>query len=202
MARRLLQKKLRHPSYAPREISTERIPSPAAKTDMPYRLYVPTTWDGLSKLPLIVMFHSDGFDENRYMDMNDRQMLHLAEQHGYIVVSPLGYSRLGACPARHSGCRSFWTTGDRGEAESSSNARSGDALELSEKDVINVLEIVLNEYPINRSSVFLMGHSMGAGGTWYLGAKYSKLLARHCSHVRTIRRPSELSLGPNSFPCQ
>jgi predicted peptidase len=40
--------------------------------------------------------------------------------------------------------------------------------------VINVLEIVLNEYPINRSSIFLAGHSMGAGGTWYLGAKYSK----------------------------
>lgn len=28
---------------------------PAAKSGMPYRLYVPTTWDGLSKLPLIVM---------------------------------------------------------------------------------------------------------------------------------------------------
>jgi predicted peptidase len=40
--------------------------------------------------------------------------------------------------------------------------------------VINVLEIVMNEYPINRSSIFLAGHSMGAGGTWYLGAKYSK----------------------------
>jgi len=47
-------------------------------------------------------------------------------------------------------------------------------LELSEKDVINVLEIVWNEYPINRSSVFLAGHSMGSGETWYLGAKSSK----------------------------
>ncbi len=68
----------------------------AAKTDMPYRLYVPTTWDGQSKLPLIVMLHGAGADENRYMDMNNRQMLRLAEQHGYVVVSPLGYSRLGA----------------------------------------------------------------------------------------------------------
>src|SRR5450755_1569047 len=42
---------------------------PAAKTEMPYRLYVPLTWDGLSKLPLIVMLHGAGADENRYLDM-------------------------------------------------------------------------------------------------------------------------------------
>ena len=47
--------------------------------------------------------------------------------------------------------------------------------ELSEKDVINVVQLVLHEYPIDQKSVFLMGHSMGAGGTWYLGAKYSQL---------------------------
>ena len=50
-------------------------------------------------------------------------------------------------------------------------------LELSEKDVINVLEIVLNEYPVDRSSMFLTGHSMGSGGTWYLGAKYAQYWA-------------------------
>ena len=71
---------------------------PSAKTDMPYRLYVPTTWDGRSELPLIVMLHGAGADENRYMDMNDQQMLRLGGQHGYVVVSPLGYSRLGAEP--------------------------------------------------------------------------------------------------------
>jgi predicted peptidase len=32
---------------------------------------------------------------------------------------------------------------------------------------------VLNEYPVDRSSMFLTGHSMGSGGTWYLGAKYA-----------------------------
>ena len=44
---------------------------------------------------------------------------------------------------------------------------------MSEKDVINVLELVLAEYPVNRDALFLIGHSMGAGGTWYLGAKYA-----------------------------
>jgi predicted peptidase len=45
--------------------------------------------------------------------------------------------------------------------------------ELSEKDVINVLELVLNEYPVDRTSMFLFGHSMGSGGTWYIGGKYA-----------------------------
>jgi hypothetical protein len=36
-------------------------------------------------------------------------------------------------------------------------------LELSEKDVISVLELVLNEDPIERNAMFLMGHSMGSG---------------------------------------
>jgi predicted esterase len=145
----------------------------AAKKEMPYRLYVPTTWDGQSRLPLIVMLHGAGSDENRYMDMNNKQIIRLAEQHGYVVVSPLGYSPLGAygTPLR--------LPAVFGQPEAAAKQRAGvtpDAehiLELSEKDVINVLEIVLNEYPINRFAVFLAGHSMGSGGTWYLGAKYA-----------------------------
>ena len=41
--------------------------------------------------------------------------------------------------------------------------------EISEQDVINVLELVLNEYPVDRGAVFLAGHSMGSGGTWLIG---------------------------------
>jgi predicted peptidase len=45
--------------------------------------------------------------------------------------------------------------------------------ELSEQDVINVLELVLAEYPVDRTSLFIFGHSMGSGGTWYIGGKYA-----------------------------
>ena len=44
---------------------------------------------------------------------------------------------------------------------------------LSEKDVINVIELVLSEYPVDLKNMYLTGHSMGSGGTWYLEAKYS-----------------------------
>jgi hypothetical protein len=43
---------------------------------------------------------------------------------------------------------------------------------LSEKDVLNVLDIVLKEYKIDEKRMYLMGHSMGGAGTLYLGTKY------------------------------
>ena len=150
---------------------------PAANADMPYRLYVPMSWDGKSQLPLIVFLHGAGSDENRYLDLNDKQLIHLAEQHGYILVSPLGYTRMGAygTPLRLPAV--FGKPEDAAKQRASVDEESERILQLSEKDVINVLEIVLSEYPVDRSSMFLTGHSMGSGGTWYLGAKYAQYWA-------------------------
>ncbi len=145
----------------------------AANADMPYRLYVPTSWDGKSQLPLVVMLHGAGSDENRYVDANDKQLIRLSEKHGYILVSPLGYSRMGAygTPLRLPAV--FGNPETAAKQRAAVSAEQERTMELSEKDVINVLEIVLHEYPVDRSSLFLMGHSMGSGGTWYLGAKYA-----------------------------
>jgi predicted peptidase len=149
----------------------------AANADMPYRLYIPSSWDGKSRLPLIVILHGAGSDENWYLDANDKQLIRLAEQHGYILVSPLGYTRMGAygTPLRLPAV--FGNPEAAAQQRASVDAERERTLELSEKDVINVLEIVLNEYPVDRSSMFLTGHSMGSGGTWYLGAKYAQYWA-------------------------
>jgi len=158
---------------------------PAANADMPYRLYVPASWDGKSRLPLIVFLHGGGSDENRYLDANDGQLIRLAEQHGYILASPLGYTRMGAygTPLRLPAV--FGNPEIAAKQRAAVNAEQARILELSEKDVINVLEIVLNEYPVNRSAVFLTGHSMGSGGTWYLGAKY----AHYWAAIAPMSRP-------------
>lgn len=149
----------------------------AANSDMPYRLYVPTSWDGKSKLPLIMILHGAGAGENMYVDMNNKQLIHLSEEHGYILVSPLGYTRMGAygTPLRLPAV--FGNPEIAAKQRAAVSAEQERTLELSEKDVINVLEIVLNEYPVDRSSMFLTGHSMGSGGTWYLGAKYARYWA-------------------------
>jgi predicted peptidase len=150
---------------------------PAANADMPYRLYVPTSWDGKSRLPLVMILHGAGSGENWYVDANDRQLIRLAEQHGYILVSPLGYTRMGAygTPLRLPAV--FGNPEIAAKQRAAVSAEQERTLELSEKDVINVLEIVLSEYPVDRSSMFLTGHSMGSGGTWYLGAKYAQYWA-------------------------
>lgn len=146
---------------------------PGTETDLGYRVYVPTTWDGRSKLPLVLMLHGAGSNESRYLDMNSKQLLTLAEQHGYLLVSPLGWNPMGA----YGTCLRLPAVFGEDEAAAQQRAtscvRDAETLERSEQDVINVLEIVLNEYPVDRSAMFLAGHSMGSGGTWYLGAKYA-----------------------------
>ena len=37
-----------------------------------------------------------GSNESVYLDQNNKQLLKLAEEHGYLLVSPLGYSNTGA----------------------------------------------------------------------------------------------------------
>ena len=68
----------------------------ATGQQMPLRVFVPPAWDGKTALPIILMLHGAGANENTYMDQADGLLRKLAAQHGYIVVSPLGFSPLGA----------------------------------------------------------------------------------------------------------
>jgi predicted peptidase len=142
-----------------------------ANTDAPYRLYVPTNWDGQAKLPLVMFLHGSGSDENTYVDANNKQMVNLAQQRGYILVAPLGdkgaygnFLRLSA---------PFGKPDEAAKLIAQITPDSERTNELSEKDVINVLELILAEYPVDRAAMFLAGHSMGSGGTWYIGGKYA-----------------------------
>ncbi len=49
--------------------------------------------------------------------------------------------------------------------------------EYSEKDVLEVLRLMKAAYNVDESRIYLMGHSMGAIGTWALGAKYPQTWA-------------------------
>ena len=139
---------------------------------MPYRVYVPKTWDGKVSLPIILMLHGAGANEGTYLDQADGLLMKLAEQHGYIVVSPLGFSPLGAYgnplrlpavfgqPAAAASQRAAVTPARQRE------------LNLSELEVMTALEIVTEEYGADRSRTYLAGHSMGSGGVWHLAARY------------------------------
>jgi poly(3-hydroxybutyrate) depolymerase len=138
-----------------------------------YRVCVPSTWNGQDPLPLVMFLHGAGNDESSYLDANGKQMVKLAEQHHMLLVSPLGaqgaYGTFIRLPVM------FDEQGEADKMLAQVTEQSTRANELSEKDVINVLESVRNEYPVDSARLFLTGHSMGSGGTWYLGGKYSFL---------------------------
>jgi predicted peptidase len=130
---------------------------------MPYRLYVPSKYDGKTAYPLIVALHGLGATEDSLFDGYGQELAKLAERHGYIVAAPLGYRIDGAYG------RSLFSAGD--------DEALRRKLEFSEKDVFNVLALVKKGYRTDESRIYLMGHSMGAIGTWYLGAKYADIWA-------------------------
>jgi predicted peptidase len=66
--------------------------------------------------------------------------------------------------------------------------------ELSEKDVMNVLDIVRREYNVDENRIYLMGHSMGGAGTLYLGAKYGSIWAAIASIA-----PAAFGMAPDSL---
>lgn len=142
----------------------------SANATVPYRLVIPPAWDGTSKLPLVVFLHSGGANENTNLDANNKQLVNLAIQHGYALLSPLGYQGAYGFHLRLPAVFGQQASANQQIAAVTSSAERTN--QLSERDVMNVLEIVLHEYPIDAQRTFLAGHSMGAGGTWYLGAKY------------------------------
>ena len=139
---------------------------------LPYRIYVPKAWDGQAPLPIILMLHGAGANEGTYLDQADGLLMTLAEQHRYIIVSPLGFTPMGAYgnPLR------LPAVFGQSEAAASQRAAVTPArqreLNLSELEVMTVLEIVTEEYGADRSRTYLAGHSMGSGGAWHLAARY------------------------------
>jgi poly(3-hydroxybutyrate) depolymerase len=132
-----------------------------AGKEMEYGLFVPSGYDKARKTPLVVALHG--------LFSNPQQILHYpgltdaAEKHGCIVVAPMGYNTRG------------WY-GGRGPLRAGSDGPKN-LSELSEKDVINVLEIVRKEYNVDPDRIYLMGHSMGGFGTLHLGIKHPDLWA-------------------------
>lgn len=133
-----------------------------AGKDMPYVLFVSSKVSKDKKNPLIVALHGLGGDGNFLVR---GRLVDLAEEGGYIVVGPLGYNVSGwyGSPIVR-----FPGGGGNSTPDEPPNLR-----ELSEKDVINVLELMRKEFNIDNDRTYLMGHSMGGAGTLFLGGKYA-----------------------------
>jgi predicted esterase len=134
---------------------------------MPYRVYAPMTWDGKAKLPMLVVLHGNTRDHDFYFDRDGGILGKTAEKHGWLVVCPLGYHPNGGYGAGGGGGGKG--KGKGGVALDPWVVRRG---EFSEKDALNVAELVAKEYDVDRSQIYLFGHSSGGTGTWHFGQKY------------------------------
>ncbi len=139
-----------------------------ANADMPYTLFVPTTYNPKKPSALIVDLH--GLNITPLQQMLFDGTTDLAEQYGYIVVAPMGYSLAGWWGAR---AGAPVTTAQK-KPSSEDVYKVG---ELSEIDAITLLKSIREKYAIDPNRIYLMGHSMGGGGTYYLGAKYIDIWA-------------------------
>ena len=65
----------------------------------------------------------------------------------------------------------------RGRGGSTTLGTPSETSQNSEKDVMNVLEIIRKEFNVDERRTYIMGHSMGGAGAMYLGVKYASYWA-------------------------
>lgn len=133
--------------------------------DLPYCLFASSKVSPGTPAPLIVSLHGLGAGPEI---MCNTTAVDLAEEGGYVLVSPMGYNVGGWYG---SPVISFGGRGGRGGEEPENLA------ELSEKDVMNVLAMVREEFNIDDDRIYLTGHSMGGAGTYFLASKHNDLWA-------------------------
>lgn len=135
---------------------------------IPYRLWQPEldAEAGATKYPLVIALHGAGLrgDDNAFK-MPEIDLLTsdaVQTKHPAFVLVP-------QCPAEQKWVNTDWTLG----------AYSIEEIPLSSRlqAVMQMLERILKEQPIDRTRIYIIGHSMGGYGTWDLVTRNPQLFA-------------------------
>src|SRR6185503_7583727 len=137
---------------------------PGTAESIPYRLFVPSRWTPATKLPLLVTLRAGTSVNNSYRSNND--FVVNAERRGYLVVTPMGYRPL---PQPYYG--SPYRIARPGGADPAAGWTATEN-ERAEQDVMNVIDLVTEEYNVDTSRVYLHGQNPSGSGALHLGAKY------------------------------
>ncbi|HWE49645.1 MAG TPA: prolyl oligopeptidase family serine peptidase [Bryobacteraceae bacterium] len=141
---------------------------PEANADMPYTLFIPTSYDPAKPASLVVDLH--GLNITPLQQILFDGTTDFAEKYNFIVLAPMGLN-----PA------AGWGTRPGAAVETAQTKPGGDAHytagELSELDAMTVLKLIREKLDINSDRIFLMGHSLGGAGTYYIGGKYNDIWA-------------------------
>ena len=139
-----------------------------ANAEMPYTLFIPTSYDARKPSPLVVDLH--GLNITPLQQILFDGTTDFAERYGFIVVAPMGYSVSGGWGGR------VGTPIPTAQVKPGGDVRYS-ASELSDIDTMTLLASIREKYTIDHDRIYLMGHSMGGGGTYYLGGKYADVWA-------------------------
>jgi predicted peptidase len=113
----------------------------------PYRLFIPEQARNKKPLPLLVVLHGKGADQNTWFDYTPVRKF--AGERGYVVLAPRARGDY------------FY----RGAAE---------------QDVLDTIRIVQHMVPIDPDRIYLMGHSMGGWGCFWIALRNPDLFAAIC----------------------
>jgi dienelactone hydrolase len=153
--------------------------------NLPYAVFVSSKVTKDKKAPLVLALH--GFSGNHGTFMRTG-VVDVAEEGGYILVGAMGYSPSGSfgmpfggrgrgpAPAPAAGPAAAPAGGRGGRGTPIGGTAVTDAAkvaELSEKDAMNVLEMIRREFNVDDRRIYLMGHSLGGGGSLHMGEKYA-----------------------------
>jgi predicted peptidase len=129
---------------------------------MPYRLFVPPSYDASRKYPLVFWFHSgSGRGSN-----NESQISNENEKGTQVWTSPENQAALPAFVlAPQCAPGENWSDPELNEV--------GAPLQLA----LDILALVQKDYSIDPGRIYLAGQSMGGLGVWALLQKYPELWA-------------------------
>lgn len=143
---------------------------PEANADLPYTLFIPSSYDASVPTPLVVSLH--GFNITPLQQILFDGTTDFAEQFGFIVLAPMGYSVADSWGAEFS-VRPVEPV-PTADINPDTNQPYTSA-ELAELDAMTILAQIRERYEIDNNRIYLMGHSMGGMGTYHLGGKYSDI---------------------------
>ena len=149
---------------------------------LPYALFVPSNYDAARQWPVMVGLHGWGRPYDWLMGYEG--MIDFAQRDGVIMVTPLGYRSTASfgAPLLPLPPATRPPAAGRTAAQERALTKEVESLppnirDLSEKDVMHVLEVVRKDFNIDPNRIYLWGHSMGGIGTFHLAAKYPDMWA-------------------------